>query len=48
MYYPIIKNKIPKVYTLEQLQLIKLIINDDKSSLFLSNEDINNYNNIII
>lgn len=47
IYYPVIKNKIPKVYTLEQLQLIKQIINDEKSSLFLSNEDIEYYNNII-
>lgn len=47
IYYPIIKNKIPKVYTNEQLGLIKLIINDEKANIFLNKEDINNYNNII-
>lgn len=47
IYYPIIKNTIPKVYTNEQLGLIKLIINDEKANIFLTSQEIEYYNNII-
>lgn len=43
LYYPVVKHKLPKVYTREQIAWVRLMLNDDKTRFFLSNEKINEY-----